>query len=91
MGFAPSVPHLANLPLAALQRTGLAGDFVGHLMNFPLASRHGAASAGVDSIAIEAAANISLRIIILFLPPSIRLSQVMARDRAGRDPIDRPS
>ena len=71
IGFAPGVPHLANLPLAALQRVVFAGAVVAHLMNFPLASRHGAASAGVDSSAIEAAASIMLRIMV-FLPPLSR-------------------
>ncbi len=61
MGFAPKVPHFVNLPLAFLQRIGLAGAAVAHLMNLPLASRQGAASAGVDSRAIDATANIILR------------------------------
>ena len=62
IGFAPGVPHLANLPFAFLQRTGFGCAAAAHLMNLPLASRHGAASAGVDSSAIEAAANMKLRI-----------------------------
>lgn len=40
---APGVPHLANLPLASLQRVGLAA-LAGHLTNLPLLSRHGAAA-----------------------------------------------
>ena len=40
-------------------------------MNLPLASRHGAASAGVENSAIEAAASITLRI-MSFLPPLSR-------------------
>lgn len=58
-GFAPGVPHLANLPFAALQRVAAGAVFSGHLTNLPLASRHGAASAGVESraAAVSAAAN----------------------------------
>ena len=60
IGFAPGVPHLANLPFVPLHRVGLAGGVVGHLMNLPFASRHGAASAGVASraAAVSAAAKI---------------------------------
>ncbi len=59
IGFAPGVPHLANLPFAALQRVVAGAAFSGHLMNFPFASLHGAASAGVASraAAVSAAAN----------------------------------
>ena len=46
IGFAPGVPHLANLPLAALQRVVFAGAVVAHLMNFPLASRQDTATEG---------------------------------------------
>ena len=60
IGFAPGVPHFANLPFAALQRVVAGAVFSGHLMNFPLASRHGAANAGVASraAAVSAAAKI---------------------------------
>jgi hypothetical protein len=62
-GFAPAVPHFANLPLAALHRTVLAGALGGHLVKRPLASLHGAANDGAPaSIESEAAANSSLRI-----------------------------
>ncbi len=45
-GFAPGVPHLANLPFASLQTAFLAG-FSGHLMNLPVfGSLHGAAASG---------------------------------------------
>jgi hypothetical protein len=59
-GFAPAVPHFANLPLAALQRVAAGADFSGHLMNLPFASLHGAARAGVASsaAAVSAAAKI---------------------------------
>lgn len=50
---------------------GLGGAAGAHFTNFPLASRHGAASAGVDNIAIDVAASIIMRIID-FLPPLIR-------------------
>ena len=36
IGFAPGVPHLANLPFVPLHRVGLAGGVVGHLMNLPV-------------------------------------------------------
>lgn len=60
IGFAPGVPHFANFPFAALQRVGAGAALSGHLMNFPFASRHGAASAGVASraAAVSAAAKI---------------------------------
>jgi hypothetical protein len=45
-GFAPAVPHFANLPLAALQRVAFTGALSGHLMNLPFASRQGAAMDG---------------------------------------------
>ena len=61
-GFAPAVPHFANLPFALLHRTVLAGAF-GHLVKRPLASLHGAAIEGAPtSRDSEAAANSSLRI-----------------------------
>ena len=69
MGFAPDVPHFANLPLAALQRVPLACAAGAHLMNFPFASRQGAAKTGVVArIANDVAASINLRI-MFFLPP----------------------
>lgn len=60
IGFAPGVPHFANFPFAALQRVVAGAALSGHLMNLPLASRHGAASAGVASraAAVSAAAKI---------------------------------
>lgn len=61
---------MANFPLAALQRVGLAGA-AAHLTNLLLPSRHGAASAGVENSPIEAAASNVSRIIVL-LPPWIR-------------------
>lgn len=61
-GFAPAVPHFANLPFALLHRTVLVGAF-GHLVKRPLASLHGAAIEGAPtSNDSEAAANSSLRI-----------------------------
>lgn len=59
-GFAPGVPHFANLPLAALQRVTVAAGLSGHFTNLPFASRQGAARAGVASraAAVSAAAKI---------------------------------
>lgn len=59
-GFAPGVPHFANLPLAVLQRVPVAAGLSGHFTNLPFASRQGAARAGVASraAAVSAAANI---------------------------------
>lgn len=65
IGFAPAVPHFANLPLAAFQRASFAGAEVGHFINLPLALRHGATSAGVESSAIEAAPSIILWIMVI--------------------------
>jgi len=47
-GFAPLVPHFANLPFASLQRVGLAGALAGHLTNLPFESRQGAAMDGAE-------------------------------------------
>jgi hypothetical protein len=60
-GLAPGEPHLANLPLASLQRAAFTGTFGGHLTNFPW-SRHGAANAGADNIATATAAAKTKRI-----------------------------
>jgi hypothetical protein len=53
-GFAPGVPHLANLPFASLH-TFFTGAFSGHLMNLPLLSRHGAALEGEAAVIDNAA------------------------------------
>lgn len=65
-GFAPGVPHFANLPLASLQRVTVF-VFVGHFMNLPLASRHGAAKAEAEPVRrlIADKAKISFRIVVL--------------------------
>lgn len=60
--------HFTNRPFAALQRTGLTGPAV-HLMNWPLAFRHGADRAGVESSATDVTASIILRIIVVFPRP----------------------
>jgi hypothetical protein len=65
IGFAPGVPHLANFPFAALQRTGFAAAFGGHLVNLPLASLQGAARTGVDNSASVAAAAKNMRMVSL--------------------------
>lgn len=49
-GLAPFVPHLAYLPLASRQRLDFAGALFVHFVKCPLASRHGAASAGADPV-----------------------------------------
>ena len=64
-GLAPGVPHLANLPFASLQLTGLAGFFSAHLMNLPCASRQWvAAKLGVVAIVRTAAAKAIERSIV---------------------------
>ncbi|USU13441.1 hypothetical protein NF701_06340 [Sphingomonadaceae bacterium OTU29THOMA1] len=62
IGFAPGIPHFANLPFGALHRVAFAGALAGHLTNFPVfGSLHGAASAG-DAVIVKAtAANIRFR------------------------------
>lgn len=63
-GLAPGVPHFANFPLAALQRTGFAG-VVGHLTNLPFEPRQGAATAGVAAMVSDAAAISKWRIMVV--------------------------
>ena len=70
MGFAPGVPHFANFPFADLHFTGFAGAFGAHLMNFPFASRQGAANAGVATIVNAAVAKSRLRIMTCSMPVS---------------------
>ena len=64
--FAPGVPHLANLPLTALQRT-TAFLTVVHLTNLPWLSRQGAAATGEASKVAETAKNRKLRITFSFI------------------------
>ncbi len=55
IGLVPGVPHLANLPLAALQRTGFLAAGAGHFMNRPLASLHRVVVAKAGVAATETA------------------------------------
>jgi hypothetical protein len=70
------VPHLANLPFASLQRVGAA--FVGHLVNLPLASRHGAAKAEVEPVRrlIADKTKNSFRIVVLRLMEANSVSHI---------------
>jgi hypothetical protein len=64
-GFAPGTPHLANLPLASLQRAAFAGALGGHFVKWPFASRQGAAKDGVDNMATATAAAKAIRMVSL--------------------------
>src|SRR3954451_12686163 len=73
-GFAPLVPHFANLPLASLQCVGFTFAVV-HLTNFPLASRHGAAMDGVDPAMMPTAAKAIMNLRISQSPCSLKPSE----------------
>lgn len=60
-GFAPAVPHLANLPFALLQRTA-AFLTVEHFTNLLFPSRQGAPIAGLERTARAMPAEMILRI-----------------------------
>jgi hypothetical protein len=65
IGLAPGAPHLANLPLASLQRAAFSAALGGHFAKCPLASLQGAANDGVDNMATATAAAKAIRMVSL--------------------------
>ncbi len=84
IGVAPGAPHLANLPLASLQRVAAGAAAGGHLVNLPLASLQGAASAGDAASDRRAAAVISVRIMLVSSPRESRAGRSNRKTGAGQ-------